>query len=102
VSVCTPTAPYTPRLDCALAMSAFNEQGRERLVRYCLRGPLALERLSRLRDGSLAYRTKYGRGQRTHLVMTPVEFLARMASLGEARMNRSGRRPPCPDDLFGE
>ena len=51
------------------------------LVRYCLRGPLALERLSKLRDGSLAYRTKYGRGQRTHLVMTPVEFLARVASL---------------------
>jgi hypothetical protein len=30
---------------------------------------------------SIAYRTKYGRGQRTHLVMTPVEFMARLASL---------------------
>jgi len=55
-------------LEAGVAMSALNKAGRERLIRYCLRGPLALERLSRLRDGSLAYRTKYGRGQRTHLV----------------------------------
>ena len=68
-------------LEAGVAMSALNKAGRERLLRYCLRGPLALERLSRLRDGSIAYRTKYGRGQRTHLVMTPVEFLARLASL---------------------
>jgi hypothetical protein len=54
---------------------------RERLLRYCLRGPLGSNRLSRLSDGSIAYRTKYGRGNRTHLVMSPVEFLARMASL---------------------
>ena len=68
-------------LEAGVAMGALNRAGRERLIRYCLRGPLALKRLSRLRDGSLAYRTKYGRGQRTHLVMTPTEFLARLASL---------------------
>ena len=58
-----------------------NRSGRERLIRYCLRGPLALERLSRLPGGLIAYRTMYGRGQRTHLILRPVELLARLSSL---------------------
>jgi len=57
-------------------------EGRERLVRYCARPALSLERLSVLRDGRVAYRTKYPRrGGRTHLVMEPTPFLARIAAL---------------------
>ena len=70
-----------PRARARKSPRAVNRSGRERLIRYCLRGPLALERLSRLPGGLIAYRTKYGRGQRTHLILTPVELLARLSSL---------------------
>jgi hypothetical protein len=62
-------------------IEAHDDQGRERLVRSFARPCFALERLTRLRDGRLAYRVKYaGRGG-THRVMTPVELLARLAAL---------------------
>jgi hypothetical protein len=48
---------------------------------YCARPAFALDRLSVLPDGRVAYRVKYpGRGS-THRVMTPLEFLARLAAL---------------------
>jgi hypothetical protein len=50
-------------------------------VRYCLRPAIANERLSILKDGSIAYRTKYPRGRRTHRVMLPMEFMARLAAI---------------------
>ena len=63
-------------------MRAGDAEGRERLLRYCARPPLSLERLSILPDGRIAYLTKYpGRGRKTHRVMDPMEFMARIAAL---------------------
>lgn len=59
-----------------------DRQGLERLARYCARPAVSLERLSLLADGRVAYRIKWARrGGPTHRVMTPVEFLARLAAL---------------------
>ena len=41
-------------------------KGRETLVRYCLRPALSAERLSILRDGSIALRCKYSIRGKTH------------------------------------
>jgi hypothetical protein len=51
---------------------------RERLLRYCARPPLALERLSVLEDGRIRYRIKDTDQAR---VMTPMQLLARLAAL---------------------
>jgi hypothetical protein len=51
---------------------------RERLLRYCARPPLALERLSALDDGRICYRIKDSDQVR---LMTPTQFLARLAAL---------------------
>jgi hypothetical protein len=62
-------------------IGADDDEGRERLVRYCARAPFALERIEELKDGTIAYLMKMpGRGT-THRIMTPVEFLARLAIL---------------------
>jgi len=55
--------------------------GRENLCRYVLRHPISLSRLGLTSDGRVAYQMKYPRGSRTHLLMEPVQFLARLASL---------------------
>ena len=61
---------------------ALDRKGREKIVRYCLRPAIATERLRLLRDGSIAYETKYPmRGRSTFRIMTPMEFMARLASL---------------------
>ena len=53
-----------------------------RLCRYGARGPLALERLSRLEDGRLSYRLKRPAPDgSTHLVLTPLELLRLLAAL---------------------
>ena len=62
-----------------------HENDRDNLRRLCAygaRGPLSLERLSRLPDGRVAYRMKRptASGQ-TELVLEPVEFLRRLAAL---------------------
>ncbi len=63
-------------------MRAEDPAGRERLVRYCARPALSLERLSVLPSGLIAYRTKYPlRGGKNHGVMTPMECMARLAAL---------------------
>ncbi|MFI5298610.1 MAG: transposase [Polyangiales bacterium] len=58
---------------CITARSAY--------VRYCARPPFALDRIERLANGDIAYRVKYARRGATHRVMTPIEFLARLAAL---------------------
>ena len=62
-----------------------HENDRDNLVRLCgygARGPLSLERLSLLPDGRLAYRMKRpAAGGQQVLVLTPVEFLRRVAAL---------------------
>jgi hypothetical protein len=66
---------------CAVRIAAGDAAGRERLVRYCARPPFALDRISVLRDGRIAYLLKVPRKGRTHRVMTPMEFMARLCAL---------------------
>jgi len=78
--------PFTAELDgfnvqAAVRIEADDDQGRERLVRYCARPCFALDRLSVLPDGRVAYRIKYGGRGSTHRVLTPIELLARLAAL---------------------
>jgi len=69
-------------LHAGIAIPADDDLGRERLMRYGARPPLALDRLRRLPGGRLAYRIKQLRdGRAKHRVMTPLEFLARLAAL---------------------
>ncbi len=59
-----------------------DDLARERLCRYALRPALALSRLRLLRDGRVAYRVKQPRaGKAKHMILTPVELLARVAAL---------------------
>jgi hypothetical protein len=56
--------------------------GLEHLCRYAARAPVALERLSMLQDGRVAYRLRKPRKNgATHRGMTPIELLAKIASL---------------------
>jgi Putative transposase len=59
--------------------------GLERLCNDGARGPLSLERLSALPDGRLTFRMKRRTptGQ-THLLLTPVAFLHRLAAATDA------------------
>ncbi len=68
-------------LHAAVRIEADDDEGRERLVRYCARPCFALDRLRVLPDGRVAYRVKYAGRRGTHRVMTPVELLARVAAL---------------------
>jgi hypothetical protein len=68
-------------LNAGVSFSALDRRGREQLVRYCTRPPLAMERLSVLRDGSVAYKLKYASKRRSHRIMQPVEFMARLACI---------------------
>jgi hypothetical protein len=68
-------------IHAAVAVTASDRDGRERLLRYCARAPLSLERLALLPDGRIAYRIKAPRGRQTHRVMTPLQFLARLCAL---------------------
>jgi len=65
----------------AVRVSADKDEERERLVRYCARPTFALERLSLLPDGRVAYEVKYPRGDKTHRIMDPLELMARLAAL---------------------
>jgi hypothetical protein len=57
-------------------------EGRERLLRYGLRPCFALQRLSLLPDGRVAYRVKAPRSRRTtHRIMDPIELIARLCAL---------------------
>ena len=54
----------------------------ERLVRYCARPPIAMERLERLADGRLRYRFKRPwRDGTTHIVLGPLELLEKLSAL---------------------
>jgi len=68
-------------LHCAVRIAADDDQGRERLVRYCARPPLSLDRIEVQRDGRIAYRLKAPRKGRTHRVTQPLDFMARLAAL---------------------
>ena len=69
-------------LHAGVCVPAGNAFGRELLLRYCARPPFALERLSLLPDGRIAYRLKKPwRPDQTHRVMTPTQLLARLSAL---------------------
>lgn len=57
-------------------------QDREQLLRYCARAPLSLERLRVLEDGRIAYQVRHAhKHQAAVRVMTPLQFMARLAAL---------------------
>ena len=65
-----------------VTIRAGDREGLERLCRYGARPPFSLERISLLPDGRVAYRLRNRRRSgATHLVLTPVHFLARIAAL---------------------
>jgi len=64
------------------AIDADDKDARERLLRYCLRPPLSLERLSIGPDGNVIYQVKATRhGIETQRIMTPMQFMARLVAL---------------------
>ena len=64
------------------AIDADDKGARERLLRYCLRAPLSLERLSIGPDGNVIYQVKATRhGIETQRVMTPMQFMSRLVAL---------------------
>ncbi|WP_437984621.1 transposase [Sorangium sp. So ce117] len=69
---------------CAVRIAADDggrRPARERLVRYCSRPAFALDRIELLPDGRIAYLLKTPQRGRTHRVMSPMEFMARLAAL---------------------
>jgi hypothetical protein len=68
-------------LHAAVRIGADDDVAREKLIRYCARPAFALERLSVLPDGRIAYAIKNARKGSTHSILTPVELLARIAAL---------------------
>ncbi len=65
-----------------VTVHAADKDGRERLLRYCARPALSMDRISETKEGLVAYRLRHAqKGRATHRVMTPVEFLARLAAL---------------------
>jgi Putative transposase len=69
-------------LHASVAIAGDDDLGRERLMRYGTRPPLALDRLRRLPDRRITYRIKKLReGRAKQRVMTPLEFLARLAAI---------------------
>ena len=66
---------------CAVRIAADDDEGRERLIRYCARPPFALERIEEMKDGRISYLMKTARRGSTHRVMTPMEFMGRLAIL---------------------
>jgi len=69
-------------LHAGVHIRAGDRVGRERLCRYVLRHALSLERMSWTSDARIAYEVKYPRSPtRTHLLLEPMQFLARLTSL---------------------
>ena len=65
-----------------VAVPARDRPRLERLVRYCARPPLAIERLEPLADGRLLYRFKRPwRNGTTHMVLAPQQLLEKLAAL---------------------
>jgi hypothetical protein len=70
------------KVHAGVVVPAGDRDALERLVRYLLRPALSLKRLSRRDDDAVVYRLQRpDRRGRTALVMTPLEFLARLAAI---------------------
>lgn len=69
-------------LEASVRIGANDDFGREHLLRYCARPPLALGRMSLLPTGKIAYRIKKLRGGKAKVrILTPLELLARLAAI---------------------
>jgi len=69
-------------VDASVRIEAADRAGRERLLRYCARPPVALERLRELDPERLRYEAaKPGSGGNGPLLLTPLELLDRLAAL---------------------
>jgi ribosomal protein S27E len=68
-------------LHAAVRVGADDDVAREKLASYCARPAFALERLSVLPDGRIAYAIKNARKGATHRTLEPTELLARIAAL---------------------
>lgn len=69
-------------LHAGVRIEAGDDAGRERLCRYGARPSFALGRLVDWPDGRIGYRVRWARSEAgPYRVMTPLEFLARLAAL---------------------
>jgi len=69
-------------LHAGVRVEAGDRDALERLCRYMARPAVATGRVSVLPDGNVAYRVKSPRsGAATHRVMTPMDFMGRLAAL---------------------
>jgi hypothetical protein len=69
-------------LHAGVFVSAMDAQGRERLLRYLLRGPLSLDRLREIDGGRIALTLRKPlRDGTTHLVFEPLEFIEKLIAL---------------------
>jgi hypothetical protein len=70
------------RVHAGVRIAAGDDEGREQLCRYAARPGIALSRMTLLDDGRIAYRVRHPFGPHgLHRVMTPIEFLARLAAI---------------------
>jgi hypothetical protein len=78
--LCADVSGYN--LHAGVFVSARDAKGRERLLRYLLRGPLSLERLRELPGGRIALTLRKPlRDGTTHLVFEPLEFIEKLIAL---------------------
>lgn len=84
-------------LHAGFDVEADQRQKLERLVRYVSRPPVAVERLTLTAQGQVRYRLKTSyRDGTTHIVLEPLDFLARLAALVPPPHEASGRRGAVP------
>jgi hypothetical protein len=81
-----PLRPARPagqgRWGCPVRLEANDRQGLERLLRYCARPAFAQERLCQIDPEHLVYESpKPGPGGRVSQILTPLEFMDRLAAL---------------------
>lgn len=77
---------------CGVRIAANDDEGRERLLRYCARPPFATDRIDVLKDRRMAYLMKIARRGSTHGVMTPIELMASFCRAAPCR-GPCGRGP---------
>jgi len=69
-------------LDASIRVEGPDRAGLERLLRYCARPPVALERLEQLGEDALIYRFDQPQPDgRTQLRLTPLQLIERLAAL---------------------
>jgi hypothetical protein len=68
-------------LEAGVVLERHNRTALERLCRYLLRPAVSLERMRITLTGQVTYKLKYPRNGQTHLVLTPLELLGRVAGL---------------------